>query len=118
MKNEPAQKLEINDFSLAVGRRPLTLRRAFGTTRWRPVVKPTSTAYSAEEVIPERWSTLVPAGQPETSARRHTQKFGALRSTAGQWRRVVEQRNGIRRSSSAKPATSMPCCHAKFTVAN
>ena len=38
MKNEPAQKLEIKDFSLAVGRRPLTLRRAFGTTRWRPVV--------------------------------------------------------------------------------
>jgi hypothetical protein len=54
MKNEPAQKLEIKDFSLAVGRRPLTLRRAFGTTRWRPVVKPTSTAYNAEEVIRER----------------------------------------------------------------
>jgi hypothetical protein len=26
MKNEPAQKLEIKDFSLAVGRRPLILR--------------------------------------------------------------------------------------------
>jgi hypothetical protein len=38
MKNEPAQKLEMKDFSLAVGRRPLTLRRAFGTTRWRPVI--------------------------------------------------------------------------------
>ena len=38
MKNEPAQNLEIKDFSLAVGRRPLTLRRAFGTTRWRPMV--------------------------------------------------------------------------------
>jgi hypothetical protein len=39
MKNEPAQKLEIKDFSLAVGRRPLTLRRAFGTARWRPVFR-------------------------------------------------------------------------------
>jgi len=39
MKNEPAQKLEIKDFSLAVGRRPLILRRAFGTARWRPVLR-------------------------------------------------------------------------------
>jgi hypothetical protein len=39
MKNEPAQNLEIKDFSLAVGRRPLTLRRAFGTARWRPVFR-------------------------------------------------------------------------------
>ena len=38
MKNEPAQNLEMKDFSPAVGTRPLILRRAFGTARWRPVV--------------------------------------------------------------------------------
>ena len=36
MKNEPAQNLEMKDFSLAVGTGPLILRRAFGTARWRP----------------------------------------------------------------------------------
>ena len=39
MKNEPAQNLEIEDSNPAVGTRPLTLRRAFGTARWRPVFR-------------------------------------------------------------------------------
>ncbi|KRQ94287.1 hypothetical protein CQ12_18095 [Bradyrhizobium jicamae] len=39
MKSEPAQNLEMKDFSPAVGMMPLILWRVFGTTRWRPVVR-------------------------------------------------------------------------------
>jgi hypothetical protein len=39
MKNEPAQNLEMKDFSPAVGMMPLILWRVFGTTRWRPVFR-------------------------------------------------------------------------------
>jgi hypothetical protein len=39
MKNEPAQNLEMKDFSLAVGMMPLILWRVFGTARWRPVFR-------------------------------------------------------------------------------
>jgi hypothetical protein len=39
MKNEPAQKLEMKDFSLAVGMMPLILWRVFGTTRRRPAIR-------------------------------------------------------------------------------
>ena len=39
MKNEPAQNLEMKDFSPAVGTMPLKFRRAFGTARWRPVFR-------------------------------------------------------------------------------
>jgi hypothetical protein len=35
LKNEPAQYLEMKDFSPAVGMMPLILLRVFGTTRWR-----------------------------------------------------------------------------------
>ena len=51
MKGEPAQKLELR-IEPAVGTRPLILRRAFGTTRWRPAVQATSTSHPAEEVRP------------------------------------------------------------------
>jgi hypothetical protein len=39
LKNEPAQYLEMKDFSPAVGMMPLILLRVFGTTRWRPVIR-------------------------------------------------------------------------------
>jgi hypothetical protein len=35
MKNEPAQNLEMKDFSPAVGIMPLISWRVVGTTRWR-----------------------------------------------------------------------------------
>ena len=67
MKNEPAQNLEMKDFSPAVGTRPLILRRAFGTARWRPVVQATSTSRHAEDGSANLMRSA--------SAEGHTQRF-------------------------------------------
>jgi hypothetical protein len=102
MKNEPAQKLEIKDFSPAVGRRPLTLRRAFGTTRWRPVVSlhqlriARKKSYLSGEALWYQHAILrrVAGDTLESLKRCEVQRENEDA--------LVEQRNRIRRSSSAK----------------
>jgi hypothetical protein len=77
MKNESAQNLEMKDFSPAVGTMPLIIRRAFGTARWRPV-------FRLHQIRTMRKKSCLGGETLWYQQAEHTQKFGALRTPAGQ----------------------------------
>ena len=83
MKNEPAQNLEMKDFSPAVGTRPLILRRAFGTARWRPVFRLHQLRTMRKKSCLSGEALWYQQASLRQAPMTHS-KVGALRSKAGQ----------------------------------